>query len=119
ALRIIRACQGLGIETVLAVSEADRDSLPARVADRAICIGPASTTASYLNRNLIIAAAQGSGCDAIHPGYGFLSESSEMAQACLDAGLTFIGPRPDHILGMGNKLEARAQAREFGVPCLP
>jgi acetyl-CoA carboxylase biotin carboxylase subunit len=119
ALRIIRAAQAMGIETVLAVSEADRDSLPARTATRAICIGPPKSTASYLNRDLIITAALGTGCDALHPGYGFLSESSEMAQACLDAGITFIGPRPEHIRGMGNKLEARAQAREFGVPVLP
>ena len=119
AVRIIRACQALGIETVLAVSEADRDSLPARMADRSICIGPASAKDSYLNFRLIVAAALGTGCDAVHPGYGFLAESAELAQACAASGIVFVGPRPGQILQMGNKLQARELARRCGVPTLP
>jgi acetyl-CoA carboxylase biotin carboxylase subunit len=119
AVRIIRACRALGIETVLAVSEADRDSLPARTADRAVCIGPASASGSYLNIKLIVAAALGTACDAVHPGYGFLSESADLAAACAEHGLTFVGPKPEQIRQMGNKLQARALAAECGVPTLP
>jgi acetyl-CoA carboxylase biotin carboxylase subunit len=119
ALRVLRACQQMGIETVLATSEADRDSLPAREADRSICIGPALSSQSYLNVNLIVQAAIGCGADAVHPGYGFLSESPELSQACADAGLIFIGPKPDQIRNMGNKIEARKQAKAFGLPMLP
>lgn len=119
AVRIIRACQGLGIETVLAVSEADRDSLPARLANRAICIGPASATGSYLNIKAIVTAAQGTGADAIHPGYGFLAESPELAEACETEGIVFVGPRSNQIRLMGNKLQARVLARQCGVPVLP
>ena len=119
ALRVIRACQQMGIETVLAASEADRDSLPARMADRMVCIGPAPSAQSYLNVGAIIAAAKGSGADAVHPGYGFLSESPRLAQACADEGLTFIGPRAEQILDMGNKLKARERAKSFGIPMLP
>ena len=119
AVRIIRACQGLGIETVLAVSEADRDSLPARIAGRTVCIGAASTTDSYLNIKAIVAAALGTGSDAVHPGYGFLAESPELAEACAAQGVTFVGPRPEQIREMGNKLQARALARQYGLPILP
>nr|WP_205520947.1 acetyl-CoA carboxylase biotin carboxylase subunit [Propylenella binzhouense] len=119
AVRVIRACQGLGIETVLAVSDADRDSMPARLADRAVCIGPASASESYLSYRAIVAAALGTGADAVHPGYGFLSESPDLAAACAAEGLTFVGPTADHIRAMGNKLQARALARECGVPVLP
>ena len=119
AVRIIRACQGLGIETVLAVSEADRDSLPARIAGRSVCIGAASTTDSYLNIKAIVAAALGTGSDAVHPGYGFLAESPELAEACAAQGVTFVGPRPEQIREMGNKLQARALARQYGLPILP
>ena len=119
AVRIIRACQGLGIETVLAVSEADRDSLPARIAGRTVCIGAASTTDSYLNIKAIVAAALGTGSDAVHPGYGFLAESPELAEACAAQGITFVGPRPEQIREMGNKLQARARARQYGLPILP
>ena len=119
AVRVIRACQALGIETVLAFSEADRDSLGARIADRGICIGPPSTTDSYLNIKAIVAAAMGTGADAIHPGYGFLAESSELAQACAEQGITFVGPKPEQIREMGNKLQARSLARQFGLPILP
>ncbi len=119
ALRVIRACEQLGIETVLAASSADRDSLPARTAGRVVCIGPALSSQSYLDVRAIITAAQGTGADAIHPGYGFLSESPELAQACADEGLIFIGPRADQILDMGNKLRARERAKSFGLPLLP
>jgi acetyl-CoA carboxylase biotin carboxylase subunit len=119
AVRIIRACQGLGIETVLAVSEADRDSMPARLADRTICIGPASASESYLNYKAIVTAAQGTGADAVHPGYGFLAESPELAEACQAEGITFVGPSAEQIRLMGNKLQARMLARECGVPVLP
>ena len=119
ALRVIRACQQMGIETVLAASAADRDSLPARTADRTVCIGPALSAKSYLDVGAIIAAAKGTGADAVHPGYGFLSESPDLAQACLDEGLVFIGPKPDHIRAMGNKIEARKRAKAFGLPLLP
>lgn len=119
ALRIIHACQGLRIETVLAASEADRDSLPARHATRALCIGPAPSSESYLKISALIAAALGAGCDALHPGYGFLAESEQLAQACADEGIIFVGPTPEQIRNMGNKLEARALARKAGVPLLP
>ena len=118
AVRVIRACQALGIETVLAFSEADRESLPARIADRGICIGPPSPTDSYLNIKAIVAAAMGTGADAIHPGYGFLAESPELAQACAEQGITFVGPKPEQIREMGNKLQARSLARQFALPIL-
>jgi acetyl-CoA carboxylase biotin carboxylase subunit len=119
AVRIIRACQALGIETVLAISEADRDSLPARLAGRTICIGPASATDSYLNINVVVAAALGTESDAVHPGYGFLAESSELAEACATEGITFVGPKPEQIRQMGNKIQARALASRHGVPTIP
>ena len=118
ALRVIRACQELGVETVLATSQADRDSLPARLADRAVCIGPPRSTDSYLNYRAIVTAALGTGCDAIHPGYGFLAESPDLADACAAEGLTFVGPTAEHMRKMGNKIQARLLAREAGVPTL-
>jgi acetyl-CoA carboxylase biotin carboxylase subunit len=119
ALRVIRACQQLGIGTVLATSEADRDSLPARTADRAVCIGPARSSDSYLNVRAIVTVAQATGCDAVHPGYGFLSENPNLVDACDSEGLTFVGPKGDHMRKMGNKIAARTLAREAGVPTLP
>ena len=118
AVRIIRACQGLGIETVLACSDADRDSMGARIADRAVCIGPASASQSYLNANLLVSTALATGCDALHPGYGFLSESAELAQLCADNGVVFVGPKPDQIAQMGNKIRARLLAAQYGLPTL-
>jgi len=118
ALRVIRACQELGIETVLATSEADRDSLPAQIADRAVCIGPPRSTESYLKYASIVAVAQGTGCDAVHPGYGFLAESPDLADACAAEGLTFVGPTADHMRKMGNKIQARLLAAAAGVPTL-
>jgi acetyl-CoA carboxylase, biotin carboxylase subunit len=119
AVRIIRACQSLGIETVAAVSEADRESLAAKMAGRAICIGPPRSSDSYLKTDLLVAAARGTGCDALHPGYGFLSERAELAQACADNDVTFIGPSAENITKMGDKLEARQLATCSGVPTVP
>lgn len=119
AVRVIRACRALGIETVLAASAADVSTLPASMADRALCIGPAPSAASYLSVSSIVQAALGSGSDAIHPGYGFLSEQPELAEACLDNGLVFIGPGPGHIRAMGDKLAARQAVAGLGIPVVP
>ena len=119
AVRIIRACQSLGIETVAAVSEADRESMAARLANRAVCIGPARSIDSYLKVENLIAAAQGTSCDALHPGYGFLSERASLAQACAENDITFVGPSAENIMQMGDKLEARKIARSAGVPLVP
>jgi acetyl-CoA carboxylase, biotin carboxylase subunit len=119
AVRIIRACQSLGIETVAAVSDADRESMAAQMADRAVCIGPPRSIDSYLKVENLIAAAHGTGCDALHPGYGFLSERAALAQACADNKITFVGPSAENITMMGDKLEARKIARNAGVPLVP
>jgi acetyl-CoA carboxylase biotin carboxylase subunit len=119
AVRVIRACQSLGIETVAAVSDADRDSMAAKLADRSVCIGPARSTESYLKVENLIAAAQGTGCDALHPGYGFLSERASLAQACADNRIIFVGPSAENITEMGDKLEARKIARGAGLPLVP
>src|ERR671910_3610344 len=119
ALRILRACHDLGLRAVIAYSDADRDSLPVRLADEAVCIGPAPAARSYNNIPAIISAALVTGCDAIHPGYGFLAENAYLADICGQVGLTFIGPRPDVIERMGNKAEARRVMRDAGLPLLP
>jgi acetyl-CoA carboxylase biotin carboxylase subunit len=119
AVRVIRACRSLGIETVATVSEADRQSMAAQMADRAICIGPPRSTDSYLRTEVLVAAAHGTGCDALHPGYGFLSERAELAQACADNSITFVGPSADNIRQMGDKLQARKIASSAGVPTVP
>jgi acetyl-CoA carboxylase biotin carboxylase subunit len=119
ALRIICACKDLGIPTVAVYSEADRYTLPVRFADEAICIGPAKSARSYLDIPSIISAAEITNVDAIHPGYGFLSENANFAEVCKASGLTFIGPTPDVIRAMGVKEKARAIMREHGVPILP
>lgn len=119
AVRVIRACQELGIKTVLAVSEADRESLPARMADRSVCIGPAKATESYLKVGTIVSAALGTGADAVHPGYGFLAEQPDLPGACAQHGLIFIGPTADNIRNMGDKLLARKMAKELGIPIIP
>ncbi|MCX7036650.1 MAG: acetyl-CoA carboxylase biotin carboxylase subunit [Proteobacteria bacterium] len=119
AARIIRTCGELGIETVLAVSAADRDSVPARLADRAVCVGPARSTDSYLQINTLVHAALATGCDAVHPGYGFLSERAPFARACEQAGLVFIGPTPEQIDAVGDKLRARSEAVAADVPVVP
>jgi acetyl-CoA carboxylase, biotin carboxylase subunit len=119
ALRIVSACRQLGIESVVGTSDADRDSLAARRADRAICIGPPPAAQSYLRDDLIVQAALGTGCDAIHPGYGFLSESPRLAARALDHGLVFVGPPPEVMELSGDKLRARREADRAGVPVLP
>lgn len=119
AVRVIRACEGLGIETVLTMSAADRDTLGAKLATRAVCIGPAPSTQSYLNANLIAQAAVSTGCDAIHPGYGFLSEKYELAKICEDNNIIFVGPTADSLQKVGDKLIARTMAAEAGVPIVP
>lgn len=119
AVRIIRAAQGLGIPTVAACSEVDVDALPARLADEVRVIGPARADRSYLNGEALIAAALDSGADAIHPGYGFLSENAAFAQAVVEAGLVFVGPDAATIRQMGDKAEARRTAKAAGVPVVP
>ena len=119
AVRIIRACRELGIETVQAYSEADRDSLPVRLADRTVCIGHAPATQSYLNPVSLVSAAVSQRADAIHPGYGFLSERSEFAELCARHGVIFIGPPAEVIPLMGDKAVARTVAAAAGVPTTP
>ena len=119
ALRIIRACREMGIPNVIAHSEADRDSLPVRLADEHICIGPGASSKSYLNIPNIISAAMITGADAIHPGYGFLAENTSFAEICADAHLTFIGPEAPVMALMGDKVSARETMNELGLPMLP
>ncbi len=119
AVRIVRACERLGVESVVAVSDADRDTLAARLATAAVCIGPAPATQSYLKSETLVAAAVGTGCEAIHPGYGFLSERAAFARLCAKAGLTFVGPSPEAIDEMGDKITAVRLAGEAGVPRVP
>jgi acetyl-CoA carboxylase, biotin carboxylase subunit len=119
ACRIMWTCKEMGIETVAVHSEADRDSLHVRFADEAICIGPAPSSESYLNIPAIISAAEITNVDAIHPGYGFLAESETFAKICEDCNIKFIGPRPDVIGMMGDKVEARRTMTAAGVPILP
>ena len=119
ALRVIAACKEMGLETVAVHSEADRDSLHVRYADHDVCIGPALSKQSYLSISSIIAAAEITGADAIHPGYGFLSENAHFAEIVGECQLTFIGPSPDAIRRMGNKAVARETAKAAGVPIVP
>ena len=119
ALRILRTCKRLGIETVLAASEADMGSVPAKLADRALCIGPAASAQSYLKPETIVQAALGVGADAIHPGYGFLSERAALARLCEEEGVIFIGPTSAQIEAVGDKLRARAEALAAEVPVAP
>jgi len=116
AVRVIRACFDEGIESVLAVSEADRGSLGAQLADRVVLIGPAAAAESYLDVNRVVAAAKVTGCDALHPGYGFLSERPELAAECEEAGVAFVGPSAEAMRRSGDKATARALAKELGVP---
>ena len=110
ALRVIRACQEMGVKAVVAHSEADRDSLPVRMADESVCIGPGPTAKSYLNIPNLISAALLTGCEGVHPGYGFLSENAGFAEICAECNLKFIGPSAAAINRMGDKVEARAAA---------
>lgn len=119
AVRVIRSCRELGIEAVAVFSEADRESLHVKMADKAVCIGPSDSRRSYLNASNLIAAAVGSGCDAVHPGVGFLSENAAFAAAVEKAGLAFIGPRPETIAFLGDKVMAKQTAGEAGLPVIP
>src|SRR5215467_6843168 len=119
ACRIIWTCKEMGIKTVAVHSEADREALHVRFADEAICIGPAPSAQSYLNIPAIISAAEITNADAVHPGYGFLAESATFAKVCEDCNIKFIGPRPDVIAMMGDKVEARRTMQAAGVPILP
>ena len=119
ALRVNRACRELGIATVAVHSEADTRALHVRFADEAVCIGPSPATRSYLHIPAIMAAAEITGADAIHPGYGFLSENAEFARLCAKCGVTFIGPSPEAMRAWGDKVAARNNAKKFGLPLLP
>lgn len=119
AVRIIRACRELGLETVAVFSEADRQALHVRLADEAYLLGPAPSRESYLRIEKIMDVVRRSGADAIHPGYGFLAEREDFAQACIDEGIAFIGPKPSSIAAMGDKMTARETVRKAGVPVVP
>jgi acetyl-CoA carboxylase, biotin carboxylase subunit len=119
ALRIVTACQELGIETVVGASEVDMQGMAARRADRAVCIGPGPAAQSYLRDDVVVQAALGTRCDAIHPGYGFLSESPRLAARAREHGITFVGPPAEVIELSGDKLRAREEAQSAGVPVLP
>ncbi|MDA9821120.1 acetyl-CoA carboxylase biotin carboxylase subunit [Paracoccaceae bacterium] len=119
ALRVIRACREMGIASVAVHSTADSDAMHVRMADESVCIGPPSATESYLSVPAIIAACEITGAQAIHPGYGFLSENASFVQVIEDHGLTFIGPTAEHIRIMGDKISAKDSMKELGVPCVP
>lgn len=119
ALRVIRTCKEMGIKTVAVYSTADKESLPVRFADEAVCIGPASSSQSYLQIPNIIAAAEITNADAIHPGYGFLSENAQFSKVCQEHNIKFIGATPEQINGMGDKSNAKATMIAAGVPCIP
>src|SRR3984893_135510 len=119
AVRILRACRELGIRSVAVFSEVDRKSLHVRLADEAYPIGPAPSRESYLSIDKIIGAARSAGCDAVHPGYGFLAENAALPRACADAGVTFIGPPAEAMEALGSKTAGRQIARRSGVPIVP
>src|SRR5260221_8734707 len=119
ALRIHRACREMGIQTVAVHSTADADAMHVRLADEAVCIGPPPARESYLNLPAILSAATITGADAIHPGYGFLSENADFAQMVTEHGFTFIGPTPEHIRAMGDKITPKRTMRPLGAPVVP
>ena len=119
AVRVIRALRGMGIPSVAVYSKEDQDSLHGRLAEERVCIGEGSSRNSYLNMDTLITVAKNTGCDAIHPGYGFLSENAQFAEKCGENDICFIGPSPEVIDGMGNKSQARTKMREAGVPVVP
>ena len=119
ALRIMRACREMGIQSVAVHSTADANAMHVRLADESVCIGPPSARDSYLSTAAILSAASITGADAIHPGYGFLSENADFAEMVGEHGITFIGPTPAHIRLMGDKITAKQAARDAGIPCVP
>jgi len=119
ALRVIRACREMGIQSVAVHSTADSDAMHVRMADEAICIGPPSSTDSYLSVPAIVSACEITGAQAIHPGYGFLSENANFVQVLEEHGITFIGPTAEHIRLMGDKITAKETMLKLGVPCVP
>lgn len=119
AMRVLRCCQEMGIETVLACSAEDMDSLPAQFATKRVCIGPPAASKSYLNQEAVVQAAMSFQCEAIHPGYGFLSENADFASLCEEHGILFIGPSPEMIRMMGDKQSARGLMKKHGVPVVP
>ena len=119
ALRVLRACKELGIATVAVHSTVDAHAMHVRLADESVCIGPPPARDSYLNIPSLIAACEITGADAIHPGYGFLSENAQFAEVLADHRITFIGPKAEHIRTMGDKIEAKRTAVRLGIPCVP
>ena len=119
ALRVIRAAREMGIKSVAVHSTADADAMHVRMADESVCIGPASSTLSYLNKAAIISACEITGAQAVHPGYGFLSENAAFSQALHDHGITFIGPTAEHIRIMGDKITAKETVKALGIPVVP
>lgn len=119
ALRVLRACKEMGIATVAVHSTADADAMHVKLADESVCIGPPTAKDSYLNIPNLLAACEITGADAVHPGYGFLAENARFAEILIDHGVHFIGPKPEHIRIMGDKIEAKKTARRLGIPCVP
>ena len=119
ALRIHRACHEMGIKTVAVHSTADADAMHVRLADESVCIGPPASVDSYLNMPAILTAAEITGADAIHPGYGFLSENARFSEIVEDHGIVFIGPSADHIRMMGDKITAKETVKKLGIPVVP
>ena len=119
ALRVLRACKEIGIATVAVHSTADADAMHVRLADESVCIGPPPAAESYLNIPRLLAACEITGADAVHPGYGFLSENARFAEILEEHGITFIGPTSEHIRIMGDKIEAKATAKRLGIPVVP
>src|SRR5947199_6554692 len=119
ALRVLRACKELGIPSVAVHSTADEDGMHVRLADESVCIGPPSARESYLNMPALLAACEITGADAVHPGYGFLSENARFAEILSEHSIHFIGPRPAHIRLMGDKIEAKRTAKRLGIPVVP
>ena len=119
ALRVLRAAKELGIATVAVHSTADADAMHVKLADESVCIGPPPARDSYLNIPALLSACEITGADAIHPGYGFLSENARFAEILQDHNIAFIGPKPEHIRMMGDKIEAKRTAKALGIPCVP
>src|SRR5918911_2454891 len=119
ALRVLRACKELGINTVAVHSTADADAMHVRLADESVCIGPPPSKDSYLNVPALIAACEITGAEAVHPGYGFLSENARFAEVLASHHIAFIGPKAEHIRIMGDKIEAKRTAKRLGIPCVP